>query len=97
MVLDGVITNLKKVTWDDFLDYGRSEWQHTLQKIKKKPTDKASLLEAFNKVWVPHHVICARYKHKVRCPLAFLWCTGSPFFGNGFSICVQKKRKTKQN
>jgi hypothetical protein len=32
---------LKKVTWDGFLDYGRSEWQHTFQKIKKKPTDEA--------------------------------------------------------
>ncbi len=37
---------LKKVMWDGLLNYSRLEWQHTLQKIKRKLTNEASLLEA---------------------------------------------------
>jgi hypothetical protein len=52
--------------WDGLLDYGRLEWQHTLQKIKRKLTNEASLLEAFDKLWGPQHLICARDGPKVR-------------------------------
>jgi len=36
-------------------------------KNKKKLTNEPSLLEAFDKVWGPHHVICIKAKCKVKC------------------------------
>jgi hypothetical protein len=39
--------------WDGLLDYGKLEWQHTLQKIKRKQTNEASLLQAFDNVCGP--------------------------------------------
>ncbi len=70
--------------WDGLLDYGRLEWQHTLQKIERKLTNEASLLEAFDKVWGPHHVICAKDELKV------WWCYQAPYtlIGVSFGRCV---------
>ncbi len=48
-----LITQRHILMWDGLLDYGRLKWQHTLQKIKRKLTNEANLLEVFDNVWGP--------------------------------------------
>jgi hypothetical protein len=53
--------------WDGILDYGKLEWEHSFQKIKKKSTTEANLLEAFDKVWGPHcHNLSLGFATKAR-------------------------------
>jgi hypothetical protein len=42
------------------------EWQQYLLKIKKQVKDAKKILEAFDKVWCPHHAICVRDGRKMR-------------------------------
>jgi hypothetical protein len=65
MGLDGMII---KVMWDELLDYGRMEWQHMLQLIKRKLKEENNLLKVFDKVWGLHNFICAKGGKKVK------WC-----------------------
>jgi hypothetical protein len=78
MVLDDAIINFKKWCGMIFWIMVDQSGDTHFKKIKKKPTDEASLLEAFNKVWGSHSVICARDRHNVR------WCYQSHYTSTSF-------------
>jgi len=88
---------------DDILDSGRLEWQHTLQKIKRKLTNEASVLEDFDKVRVHTMLsvlgtggkLCGAIKHLTLVGVSFGRCVvlgagvGCPpgLVVYGFSFC----------
>ncbi len=64
---------LRNVMWELLIDHRKLEWQHVLQQIQKNPDNENTILQAFDRVWGPHHFICSRYGRKVRWCYNHLW------------------------